>query len=293
MEAAMKNVRASSSVPSESRALSIFDGSGVTPWMPPVENLPTTGSLGGTGALGASSGVSGSSAFATSTGSNLSIMPLAQQGVFNLDWVTISSNRALISSQRFVERDKFAIAINCLKNIEELLEIASAALSSLTPTGTVARPWKPVGAPVQPIYWGSPNITVEGPAAQQIFDAVQAFYLSNNKQRDHRIADRITTLYRDALAEGEHIYQASLNQFTEFFLSNKDLGFPRITLTPDETLRARWIQGKDNFVAIEFTGEPDAKLVAEIPGLVPPMHFSRQPLENVLAVAKAMGGSFT
>jgi hypothetical protein len=222
-----------------------------------MENLPT----------GSSAGGGASSAFATSTGSNLSIMPVAQQGVFNLDWVAISSNSALPSSQRLAERGEYTI--------------------------TVPLPWLPVGAPVQPMYWSSPNITVEGPAAEQIFDAVQALYLSNNKPRDQKIADRITALYRDALEEGEHIYPASLKQFTQFFLTNKDLGFPRITLTPNETLRVRWIQAEDNFVAIEFTGEPDAKLVVEIPGLVPPMRFSREPLANVLAVAKAMGGYFT
>lgn len=268
-----------------------------------MENIPTaaftgSGSLGfSSGTLGASSGTSGTSAFATSTGSNLSnlsIMPVAQQGVFNLNWVAFSSNSALLSSQCLAERGEYTTVINCLKNIQEILEriLATAAGGFLTPTGTVARPWLPVVAP-QPRYWSSHNITVEGPDAEHIFDAVQAFYLSNNKSRDRKIADRITALYRDALAEGEHIYPASLKQFTQFFLKNKDLGFPRITLTPDETLRVRWIQGKDNFVAIEFTGEPDAKLVAEIPGLVPPMRFSREPLANVIAAAKAMGGSFT
>ena len=262
--------------------------------MPPVENIPTA-SFTGSASLGASSGTSGTSAFTTSTGSNLSIMPVAQQGVFNLNWVAFSSNSALLSSQCLAERGEYTTAINCLKNIQEILEriLATAAGGSLTPTGTVARPWLPVVAPVQPRYWSSPNITVEGPDAEHIFDAVQAFYLSNNKSRDRKIADRITALYRDALAEGEHIYPASLKQFTQFFLKNKDLGFPKITLTPDETLRVRWIQGKDNFVAIEFTGEPDAKLVAEIPGLVPPMRFSREPLANVIAAAKSMGGSFT
>jgi hypothetical protein len=142
------------------------------------------------------------------------------------------------------------------------------------------------------MYWSSPNIAIEGPAAEQIFDAVQTLYLSNNKRRDRLIADRITALYRDALEEDERIYLPSLRQFTQFFITNKDLGFPRITLTPDETLRVRWIEAADKFVAIEFTGEPDAKLVAEIPGLEPPMRFSREPVANVLAVARAMGGSF-
>ena len=121
---------------------------------------------------------------------------------------------------------------------------------------------------------------------------MQAFYLSPNNARDRQIAGRITTLYRAALEDDEQILPASLNQFTRFFLANKDLGFPRITLTPDSTIRVRWIRGEGDFVAIEFTGESDAKLVTEIPGLVPRMRFSREPLANIIEAVQAMGGSF-
>lgn len=146
---------------------------------------------------------------------------------------------------------------------------------------------------VQQLYSELPDIIVESTdATQQIFDAIEAFYLSNNRPRDRQIADRLTSLYRDALAEDEHILPPSLSQFTQFFLNHPDLGFPRITLTPEGTLRARWIQGPGNFVAIEFTGEPNAKLVAEIPGLEPPIHFSTELLTNIVAMARAMGGSF-
>ncbi len=173
------------------------------------------------------------------------------------------------------------------------IQTAQSGAWALTPTGTVQRPWVPVEPPVRPTYYTSPKIVVEGAAADQIFNTVQAFYLSPNKARDRQIGERITALYRDALEEGERIYAPSLRQFTQFFLTNKDLGYPIITLTPNETLRARWIRSKDEFVAIEFTGEPDAKLVAEIPGLVPPMHFSRQSVADVVEVVRAMGGSFS
>jgi hypothetical protein len=172
------------------------------------------------------------------------------------------------------------------------IQTAQSGAWALTPTGTVQRPWVHVEPPVQPTYYTSPRIVVEGAAADQIFNTVQAFYLSPNKTRDRQIAERIIALYRDALEEEERIYPPSLRQFTEFFLTNKDLGYPIITLTPNETLRVRWIRSKDEFVAIEFTGERDAKLVAEIPGLVPPMHFSRQSVADVVEVVRAIGGSF-
>ena len=88
---------------------------------------------------------------------------------------------------------------------------------------------------------------------------------------------------------------ASLRQFAYFFLTHPDLGLPKITLTPDGTLRARWIRGPRNFVAIEFTGEPLAKLVSEIPRQdnLTAAHFSTEPLKNVVSIARAIGASFT
>jgi hypothetical protein len=142
--------------------------------------------------------------------------------------------------------------------------------------------------------WTSSNITPESATSEQIFDAIQSFYLSKNSMRDRQIAARMLALYRDALAEDERILSASLRQFTDFFLAHPDLSLPRITLTPDGTLRVRWIQGEGSFTAIEFTGKLLAKLVAEIPreqGLTA-QHFSREPVTHILSVARAIGASF-
>jgi hypothetical protein len=160
------------------------------------------------------------------------------------------------------------------------------AFFSLKLSETAAR------VPVRPKSWALPDIVPEYTSSQQIFDAIQALYLSHNTPRDRQIAERLTALYRAALEEDETVHPASISQFTGFFLAHPELGFPRITLTPDGTLRARWIRGQGNFVAIEFTGKPEAKLVAEIPGLVPPMHFSHVPLTNIIAIVQDMGGSF-
>jgi hypothetical protein len=143
-------------------------------------------------------------------------------------------------------------------------------------------------------YWASPNIIAEFADSQQIFDTIQPLYLSSNTSRDRQIADRITALHRDALADDEHILPASLHQFTDFFLTHTELGIPKITLTPDGTLRARWIHGPKHFVAIEFTGEPRAKLVAEIPrddGLTA-SYFAAEPISDIVSAIRALGASF-
>jgi hypothetical protein len=178
-------------------------------------------------------------------------------------------------------------------------EFASLFLSTLTLTsssftGTNERKLFETARDLRRIYWASPNIVAEHTASECIFDAIQALYLSHNNLRDRQIAERLTALYRDALEEDEIIRPASITQFKDFFLAHPDLGFPKITLTPDGTLRARWIQGKGNFVAIEFTGDPNAKLVAEIPraNSLTATHFASEPLENIVAVAQAMGASF-
>ena len=119
--------------------------------------------------------------------------------------------------------------------------------------------------------------------------------LSRNTPRDRQIADRIASLHQDAIAEDERILPESLAQFAEFFLKNPDLALPTITLTPDHTLRARWIHAQGNFVAIEFTGRPLAKLVVEVPrdeSLVA-KHFSIEPVDGILSIARAIGASFT
>jgi len=138
------------------------------------------------------------------------------------------------------------------------------------------------------------DISTEYATSQQIFDAIQSLHLSTNRPRDRQIAERITALHRDSIAEEERILTDSLSQFTTFFLTNPDLDLPKITLTPDGTLRARWIHGPGNFVAIEFTGEPLVKLVAEIPrdnGLTA-RHFSSEPVKSILSIARAIGVSF-
>ena len=144
------------------------------------------------------------------------------------------------------------------------------------------------------IAWASPDVTTEFADSEQIFDAIQSLYLSKNTTRDRQIAARMTALYRDALSEDERILLASLRQFVDFFLAHPDLGLPRITLTPDSTLRVRWMQGAENFTAIEFTGKPLAKLVAEIPreGGLTARYFSVEPVALILSFARAIGASF-
>jgi len=140
----------------------------------------------------------------------------------------------------------------------------------------------------------SPEIVSEYSDSLRIFNAIQALYLSSNKPRDRQIAERITQLHRDVLAEGEQISPVSLAQFTEFFLRYRELGFPRITMTPDGTLRARWIHGPESFVAIEFTGTPLVKVVAEIPreGGQIATYFAAEPFDYVEPICRAIGASF-
>jgi hypothetical protein len=164
-------------------------------------------------------------------------------------------------------------------------------------TGTLTLPRELFEAERHPqrIIWTSSDIIAEFTASQQIFDAIQALYLTGNTSRDRQIADRITALHRDGLADDEHILPASLRQFADFFLGHPELGFPKITLTPDSTLRARWIRGANEFVAIEFTGEPRVKLVAEIPrgdGLTG-SYFATEPVSDIVSAIRALGASLT
>jgi hypothetical protein len=128
---------------------------------------------------------------------------------------------------------------------------------------------------------------------QQISNSIQALS-QNNILRNRQIADRLTALYRDALDEGDSIAEDSIRQFTDFFLAHDDLGLPKITLTPDSTLRVRWIHGDGDFTAIEFTGLTIAKLVAEIPreGGLTARYFSSEPIDSILWAARAIGASF-
>jgi hypothetical protein len=167
--------------------------------------------------------------------------------------------------------------------------------SSFTGTNALAaKLFETAARDVRRIHWVSPDIVAEHTRSQCIFGAIQALYLSQNRPRDRQIAERLTTLYRAAAEEDETVRPASITQFREFFLAHPEIGLPKITLTPDGTLRARWITGPGNFVAIEFTGEPNLKLVAEIPrenGLTA-SHFGSEPLENIVEVAQGMGASF-
>lgn len=125
----------------------------------------------------------------------------------------------------------------------------------------------------------------------QIYRAIEKLYLSHNTPRDRRIADRLTALYRDAISEGESIRARSVAQFADFFLQHIQLGVPKITLTPDGTLRSRWIQGPGNFLALEFTGGTFAKMVAELPRAngETAQYFCHEELNNVLRIGEAMG----
>jgi hypothetical protein len=148
---------------------------------------------------------------------------------------------------------------------------------------------------LQRIYKTLPDNTAESADNEQIFDAIQSLYLSDNKPRDRQIATRIIALYRDALAEDECILLASLRQFTKFFLKHREPSLPRIILTPNGTLRVRWIQSTGSFVAIEFTGKPLVQLVAEIPraGGETARYFSEELVDEVVSYARAIGASFT
>jgi hypothetical protein len=147
----------------------------------------------------------------------------------------------------------------------------------------------------KPDWLGMPlRIISEQSNSLSTFDAIQSLYLSTNRPRDRQIAERITELHRDVLAEGEQILPASLVQFTEFFLRHPNLSFPRITMTPDGTLRARWVRGPESFVAIEFTGRPLVKLVAEIPreGGQTAAYFASEPIDSVVPISRAIGCTF-
>lgn len=147
----------------------------------------------------------------------------------------------------------------------------------------------------QHIAPASLDITPESADREQIFNAILSFHVSHNRTRDRKIADRLTTLYRNALEEEEPILSASLRQFTTFFLEHHDLGLPRIILTPHGTLRVRWIQGAGSFTALEFTGKPLVQCVAEIPrkGGETARYFSDELMDDVVAYARALGASFT
>ena len=113
--------------------------------------------------------------------------------------------------------------------------------------------------------------------------------------RDRRIAERLAVLQHDATDEGEDIRPESARQFEAFFHNHPELGLPKITLTPDGTLRARWIVAPQNFVAIEFTGGHSVRLVAELPrdrGKTAKF-FATESVASVVPIARAIGAGFT
>jgi hypothetical protein len=139
-----------------------------------------------------------------------------------------------------------------------------------------------------------PDIGTDESDSLRIFNAIQTLYLSRNHPRDRQIAERITDLHRVVLGEGEQISAESLEQFTEFFRDEPELAFPRITMTPEGTLRARWIHDRDHFVAIEFTGKPLVRLIAEVPrdGGQTASYFGSEPIESVVAASRKLGACF-
>lgn len=135
--------------------------------------------------------------------------------------------------------------------------------------------------------------TAKSSSHQQMANTIQLLLRTYNNPRDRQVAERLGSLWRDAAEEGEEILAGSVSQFKDFFLMHNQLGLPKITLTPDGTLRARWIYGEGHFFAVEFTGKPLLKLVAEVPrkwGLTA-QHFSSEPIDNVVEFAQAIGAT--
>lgn len=186
------------------------------------------------------------------------------------------------------------------------------AMNPITPTGVVLPwcfplPWKTADsrangdankvskAAEEALRHFRDTETAKSSSHQQIANTIQLLLQTYNNPRDQQIAKRLSVLWRDAVEEGEEILAGSVSQFRDFFLMHNQLGLPKITLTPDGTLRVRWIHGVGHFFAIEFTGKPLVKLVAEVPrkqGLIA-QHFSSEPIENVVAFAQAIHASLT
>jgi hypothetical protein len=129
--------------------------------------------------------------------------------------------------------------------------------------------------------------------ATAVFNAIKQLYLNSNRGCDRRIAERLTLLYRDAVAEGEKIQTGSVMQFAEFFIAHDWMRIPKVTLTPDGTIRVRWIAGKGNFIAIEFTGAELVKVVAEVPrGDGHAQYFANEDIKRVARFGRDIGARF-
>jgi hypothetical protein len=141
--------------------------------------------------------------------------------------------------------------------------------------------------------WRQHTETPADNTAAVIDDALHALRETYNSARDRRIADRLQTLSVDAASEDQAIRASSVVQFRDFFLNNRQVRVPKITLTPDGTLSLRWITAPGNFFALEFTGNGLAKIVAEIPrnyGLTA-KYFVSEPISSVTDFARAIGAS--
>lgn len=115
--------------------------------------------------------------------------------------------------------------------------------------------------------------------------------------RAQQITARLTALVPMALDDDTPILPASLAQCQAFFASHADVPMPKLIVTPDGTLRTRWI-GKDGaFVALEWTGEslvcmvigdrgPDGALYHNFL-LVPPDHVATLCLDVIMDSAPA------
>jgi hypothetical protein len=141
--------------------------------------------------------------------------------------------------------------------------------------------------------WNKRTETPERNIADVIDDALHALRETYNSARDRQIADRLEALSLDAESEDQAVAPNSVVQFRDFFLNHRELAVPKITLTPDGTLRVRWIRGSGNFFALEFTGGGLAKIVAEIPrehGLTA-KYFASEPISGIIDFARAIRAS--
>ncbi len=211
------------------------------------------------------------------------VEPGASTGTFesvSLETANIQGTAALGSPRRvFLSYSRKALSPENLYKFSQLL-----------------RKWRQAShnAPYTPLLSQiAQALDVDSYETQSIFEAIQDLYLSHNRPRDRKIADRITALYRIVQEEGESISPRSLRQFTDFVLEHPQLDLPKITVSPEGMLRTRWISGPSNFVAIEFTGEPLVKLVAEIPrgeGQTA-TYFATERIDTVIPIGRLMGAS--
>jgi hypothetical protein len=111
----------------------------------------------------------------------------------------------------------------------------------------------------------------QSPTATAIGRAVRRLDLAANDARNRAIVDRLGAIAADAREEGDAIRPLSVAQLAGFFVEHPEVPVPKITMTPDGTLRARWIKGPGHFVAIEFLGRNEVRILAEVPrGRKPP-----------------------